>query len=283
MEFIAKLPANLPEIIENNGEEVKVWLSQVLEKYDGIVVTPETVRSAKEDKASLNKLRAALEERRKEVKRDYLAPYQRFEVQYKEILALIDKPITVIDSQIRALDEQEQQAKYDRLQEFFQGCCKRMENGEAIRFDSILNPKWRNKTQTEHALQKEIADAVVRIDGELNELRDFYADSPHYTAILNAYLQGYDKSCALAYAAALVQQEQRQRAAQQPVREPEQITAQVSEPVTDPTVQETPAPSPAAQKLYTGMFRVTGTKEQIIMLRDWMRRNHIQFESVKEK
>ena len=283
MEFIAKLPADLPEIIENNGEEVKAWLTEKMEHYSGIVVTPDTIHAAKDDKASLNEFRTALETRRKEVKRDYLAPYQRFEEKYKEILALIDAPIASIDSQIKALDEQEQQAKYDRLQEFFQGCCKRMENNEAIRFDSILNPKWRNKTLTEHALQKEIADAVARIDGELNELRDFYADSPHYTAILNAYLQGYDKSCALAYAAALVQQEQRQRAAQQPVREPEQITAQASEPVPDPPAQEAAAPSPAVQKRFTGMFRVTGTREQIVMLRDWMRHNNIQFEIVKEK
>ena len=283
MEFIAKLPANLPEIIENNGEEFKAWLTEKMEHYSGIVVTPDTILAAKDYKSALNKLRTALEERRKEVKRDYLAPYQRFEETYKALLALIDAPIVSIDNQIKALDEQEQQAKYDRLQEFFQGCCNRMENGEAIRFDSILNPKWRNKTQTEYALQKEIADAVVRIDGELNELREFYADSPHYTAILNAYLQGYDKSCALAYAAALVQQEQRQRAAQQPVREPEQITAQASEPLPDPPAQEAAAPSTAVQKRFTGMFRVTGTREQIVMLRDWMWHNNIQFEIVKEK
>ena len=79
MEFIAKIPDNLPEIIENNGEEVKAWLAEVMQKYDGLVVTPESIRSAKDDKAKLNKLRTALEERRKEVKRDYLAPYMAFE------------------------------------------------------------------------------------------------------------------------------------------------------------------------------------------------------------
>ena len=101
MEFIAKIPDNLPEIIENNGEEVKAWLREVMQKYEGLIVTPESIRSAKDDKAKLNKLRTALEERRKEVKRDYLAPYLAFEEQYKALLALIDAPIASIDTQIK--------------------------------------------------------------------------------------------------------------------------------------------------------------------------------------
>jgi len=82
----------------------------------------------------------------------------------------------------------------------------------------------------------------------------------------------------------LIQQEQRrqeaQRAAQPPVREPEPTPQPAYEPAPEPPVQE---PSAPAQHLLTGMFRVTGTKEQIIMLRDWMRHNKIQFEIVKEK
>ena len=59
----------LPQVIETNGEELKAWLSEKLTQYNDIVVTPETIKAAKDDKAKLTKLRTALEERRKEVKR----------------------------------------------------------------------------------------------------------------------------------------------------------------------------------------------------------------------
>lgn len=286
MEFIAKIPDNLPEIIENNGEEVKAWLGDVMQKYEGLVVTPESMRSAKEDKAKLNKLRTALEERRKEVKRDYLAPYQRFEEKYKELLALIDGPIGKIDTQIKALDEQEQQEKYNRLKGYFDNCMvSSLDVPIDVNFDRILNPKWKNKTMKEDALEKEIWDTLCRIKADVEELNSYYTGSPHYTAIMNTYVQGYDKACALAYAAALIQQEQRrqedQRAAKPPVREPEPTPPPAYEPTPEPPVQE--PVQPQNEPRITGVFRVTGTKQQIIALRDFMLANHIEFQIVKEK
>ena len=287
MEFkiITDLSA-LPQVIETNGEELKAWLTEKVQSYNSIVVTPETIKAAKDDKAKLTKLRTALEDRRKEVKRQCMAPYEDFEQKYKELLALIDEPIGKIDTQIKALDEQEQQEKYNRVKDYF-GCCmaSSMDVPIDVDFDRILNPKWRNKTMKADALEKEIYDTLCRICNEVQELNSYYANSPHYTAIMNTYVQGYDKACALAYAAALIQQEQRrqeaQRAAQQPVREPEPTPPPAYEPTPEPPVQE--PVQPQNEPRITGVFRVTGTKQQIIALRDFMRTNHIEFQIVKEK
>jgi hypothetical protein len=286
MEFkiITDLSA-LPQVIETNSEELKAWLTEKVKSYNALVVTPETIKAAKDDKAKLTKLRTALEDRRKEVKRQCMAPYEDFERKYKELLALIDAPIASIDTQIKALDEQEQQEKYNRVKEYF-GCCmaSSMDVPIDVDFDRILNPKWRNKTMKADALEKEIYDTLCRICNEVQELNSYYANSPHYTAIMNTYQQGYDKACALAYAAALIQQEQRkqaQKAAQQPVREPEPTPPPAYEPTPEPPVQE--PVQPQNEPRITGVFRVTGTKQQIIALRDFMRENQITFEIVKEK
>ena len=267
----------LPQVIETNGEELKAWLSEKLTQYNALVVTPETIKAAKDDKAKLSKLRTALEERRKEVKRQCMAPYEDFERKYKELLALIDEPIGKIDTQIKALDEQEQQEKYNRVKDYF-GCCmsSSLDVPIDVNFDRILNPKWKNKTIKADTLEKEIWDTLCRIKADVEELNSYYTGSPHYTAIMNTYVQGYDKACALAYAAALVQQEERRKAAQPPAREPEPTPPPAYEPTPEPPVQE-----PSA--LISGMFRVTGTKQQIIALRDFMRGNQITFEIVKEK
>ena len=52
------------------------------------------------------------------------------------------------------------------------------------------------------------------------------------------------------------------------------------------TGQEPPVQQPVQARnepRITGVFRVTGTKQQIIALRDFMRENQIKFEIVKEK
>lgn len=285
MEFIAKIPDNLPEIIENNGDEVKAWLGEVMQKYEGLVVTPESVKSAKEDKAKLNKLRTALEDRRKEVKRDYLAPYMKFEEEYKELLALIDAPIASIDTQIKALDEKEQKEKYRKIEQYFKEITKDL--GFTVVLDKIVDTKWKNKTNSIEKICNALFARVDDIRNDHAELEQYYADSPHFTAIMNCYMQGYDKACALAYAAALVQQEQRrqeaQRSAPPSVREPEPTPPPVYDATPEPPTEIPSEPSMNAQRLITGMFRVTGTRDQIVMLRDFMLHNNIKFENVKER
>ena len=278
----------LPQVIETNGEELKAWLSKKLTQYNALVVTPETIKAAKDDKEKLTKLRTALEERRKEVKRQCMAPYEDFERKYKELLVLIDEPIGKIDTQIKALDEQEQQEKYNRVKDYF-GCCmaSSLDVPIDVNFDRILNPKWKNKTIKADTLEKEIWDTLCRIKADVEELNSYYTGSPHYTAIMNTYMQGYDKACALAYAAALIQQEQRrqeaQRAVQQPVREPEPTPPPAYEPAPEPPVQEPSAPAQNVRTFSGALYLSNCTKEQLIGLRDYMRANRITFTFGKEK
>ena len=59
----------------DNFEELKAALKQELAVYKSIVYTPDAIKDAKKDKAELNKLRKAIEDRRKEIKNIILEPY----------------------------------------------------------------------------------------------------------------------------------------------------------------------------------------------------------------
>ncbi len=262
----------LPQIIETNAKELKEWLTDKMDHYNALVVTPDTIRAARDDKAALNKLRTALEERRKEVKRQCMAPYEAFEQKYKELLALIDAPIASIDTQVRAFEEQEQQEKYGKIRQYFEEITKELDF--RIDLDRILDPKWKNKTNSIEKICRKLFDDVERIRADRRELVEYYTDSPHYTAVMDCYMQGYDKACALAYAAALIQQEARARAEQDAAAVPDR-------PAPEPPVQN--PVQPQNEPKITGMFRVTGTRSQIIALRDFMRKNQITFEIVKER
>ena len=78
MEFVmGSSLESLPKTIDFNFEELKTQLAESLELYAGLVVTEDGIKAAKEDRARLNKLREALETKRKEVKRECMAPYDR--------------------------------------------------------------------------------------------------------------------------------------------------------------------------------------------------------------
>ena len=80
----------------DNFQELKTVLTAVLARYEGMVYTEDRLTDAKADKKELSRLRRDIDERRKEIKKAYLAPYQDFEAQVKELLAMVDAPLDEI-------------------------------------------------------------------------------------------------------------------------------------------------------------------------------------------
>ena len=60
--------AVIPKTIEFNFAEIKKELAGNLEKYQNMVVTEDAIKDAKADRAKLNKLKEAIEKKRKEIK-----------------------------------------------------------------------------------------------------------------------------------------------------------------------------------------------------------------------
>ena len=71
MQFVMNtdLSTALPKVIDFNYEELKAALDANLKRYNGIIVTEDGIKDAKEDKAKLNALKKAIEDKRKEVKK----------------------------------------------------------------------------------------------------------------------------------------------------------------------------------------------------------------------
>lgn len=91
--------------ITANFDEFKNQVSQELEKYKSKEFTEDTKKDAKKDLAELRKKKAAVNERRIEVKKEYMKPYDEFEAKVKELITLIDEPITLIDYKVKEFEE----------------------------------------------------------------------------------------------------------------------------------------------------------------------------------
>ena len=286
MELILKqTQVTIPQAIENI-QYLRKELKDQLDYYEGIIVTPDTMKSAKADKANLNKLKTAIDNQRKEVKKQVLGLYEPLETECKELLGMIDRPIEAIDKQLKAFDEQKKAEKYAALTEFFE----QISPPPFVKLEDVLNPKWANATVKLETLKSEMSGAVQAIVDDYAEIKKLYADSPMLTAIVQKFETMRDKGAALAYAAEIERKEQARREREaaekarleaeqtQPGPKPEPIPVQKSFTAqTDTVVKTVEQPEPVG----TVTFSVTGTKSQIIAVRDFMKQNGITFTVVR--
>ena len=101
-------------VIKWNKEELEAAVRHKIAAYQNVVYTEDNMKQAKADRAELNKLTKAIEERRKMVKKIINEPYEVFEAELKEILALIQEPVGIIDRQVKAFEDQQKEEKKKR-------------------------------------------------------------------------------------------------------------------------------------------------------------------------
>ena len=285
---------NLPQSIANL-EELKAELQPKLEKYNNLVVTADSIKEAKADKAILNKLRSTIDDQRKAIKKQYLEPYNVLETQCKEVIALIDAPIQAIDKQIKVFDEIEENEKYTELNEAFVN----LDPPEWIQFENILNPKWRNKTLKTDTLITEIKGAVKELVDGLNKITEMYAQEPYLLSITEFFKEHKDFSKAAVYAAQMrtayekEKQEKLKAEMLAAAAEQENTLLNASEQpatvtndntlVQDTEAQKTPieTATESIKKVYKGKFEVETTGEKLKALAAYMKENDIKYKVIK--
>ena len=72
---------NFLRVIKWNKEELEAAVRQKMANYENTVYTEDNIKQAKADRAELNKLTKAIEERRKMVKKIINEPYEIFEAE----------------------------------------------------------------------------------------------------------------------------------------------------------------------------------------------------------
>ena len=158
--------------IETNFEEIKVALAAGLEEYKGMVFTAESQPEAKRTVASLRKLKKAMNDRRIEIKKTFMAPYTNFEAQVKELDKLIDEPIDFISGQIEEFERRRVEAKKAMICEIYTGIMA--EHGTVMEYlplDRIYDSRWENSTTTQKVITEAITAHVEHVEKDLDTIR----------------------------------------------------------------------------------------------------------------
>lgn len=158
----------IPEKITFNYEELKQELSDKVRMYETLVYTDDQIKSAKADRADLNRLKKALNDERIRREKEYMQPFNAFKAQINEIIGIIDKPVALIDKQIKEYDEQQKQEKKHKIEEYF----STTEPPEWLTLPMIWDDRWLNASVSMKSIQEQINAKAKTISSDLTTLSD---------------------------------------------------------------------------------------------------------------
>lgn len=275
--------------IKWNNEELKTSIAKKMEDYKGLVFTEETIADGKKDRADLNKLRGAIDNERKRIKKMCMEPYDKFEKEVKEVLGLVDEQINAIDVQIKEVEQIKREEKRKAVQELFESIGFQ----KFVTLEMIWDEKWLNASVTLSKVENQMKETMYRIGeevGTISRLPEFNFEA------MEVYKKTLDLTQAIKKGQELADIQKRkeealarQKAEEERRKAEEAATGKESE-NPEEAADTHDAPKKAEENDYTRVvsepvmridFRVWGTKEQILALRDYMKQNNLKFGKVE--
>ena len=112
-----------PAAIKVDYEAVEKQLAAIVSQYTGYEVTPETYKADYDERTRLNKLKEALEKKRKEINAEISKPYKGFKKWYDETVKPLDEAIGNITAGLNAVDEHERVLRVDIVRAMLEDKC----------------------------------------------------------------------------------------------------------------------------------------------------------------
>lgn len=274
----------LPEKIEFNFEELKQELAEKAHDYETMVYTEDQIKEAKADRAKLNNLKKALNDERIRREKEYMAPFNVFKNQINEVIGIIDKPIGIIDQQVKEYDAKRKAEKEVKIRELFEA----KEKPEWLTLEQIFDSKWLNATTTEKKIEGEmdIQLGVIAKNIRILEELQFGFEA------LECYKRNLDMGAAVAEGQRLLDIQKRKEEAERIRKEQEEAAkqaelAKAQAEVSCETVKPEPEPEPEkpaevkedhieteVPRKWIG-FKAFLSKEEAKALGDYMREHNI--------
>lgn len=259
--------------IECNYEELKAELSQKLEEYKGRVYTEEQIKEAKVDRAKLNALATAIDSKRKEIKKKCLQPYEQFEAQIKDLLAIIKEPVALIDSQIKGYEEEKKQKKLEEVKALFEKLKDAAsEELEFVSFEQIFEDKFLNASISLKMVETVISNKFNSIKCNLKTIADLKEYSFEATEV---YKETLNLNEALEKAKYMVDIAEKKKAEEE--RKEQEKKEEVKE--ITPDMQDVKESATDVKREWTA-FEAYLSTEEAKMLAAWLKLNNIKIRRI---
>lgn len=158
--------------IEDNLDVVEASIRQKLAEYAQVVITQDSVQDGKDLLADIRKEKKSLDDERKAIKKAWMKPYDLFEARAKKIIDLYDEPVELINSQLKAYEEDRKVAKRKDIKKIYEFVSK--ENAEIadwLPLEKIYDTKWENATCKDKTIREAMEMAFSQIKVSISTIQ----------------------------------------------------------------------------------------------------------------
>lgn len=264
-----------PNRIDCNFDEAKAWLVEALKPYRGLVVTDNDIRGAKDIRANINRVKTAINDQKKTVKKMWSAPLEEFEANCKELIAICDEAAGNIDVQIKDYEARKKDEKMARIKAVLE--VEGSDISDYLKWERIYNPRWVNSTYKLEDAMQEVRDEIANTRRDLDTIINM--EPEFLPAVLDEYARTNDLRAAVAKEKALKARQESISSGKDPAI---QQKTEAGNPVAPATA---PAPQPPVQedwkKLYRIRLELHMTRKNMSDLKAFLQRNQIAYTQIK--
>lgn len=199
-------------IITTNFDDVKQALASQMEIYKSLDVTEENKTERKKDVATLRKMIKAVNDKRIEVKKECLKPYEDFEKRARELIDIISEPINLLDNQIKEYEDKQRQEKINTIKQIFTEVAGEL--AEYIALEQIYDSKWENVATSIKSIREDITAKFIEIHSAITAIKA--TGSEKVQEALDRYYNNLDLASAITF---INQYEQQKREIERRMRE----------------------------------------------------------------
>jgi hypothetical protein len=267
------------EII-NNFAAIKAQVDAKVRPYLGLIFGDNEIRDAKATVAELRKMRSAVEDKRKAIKKQWNEPYEQFEGEVRQITEIIDKPIAEIDSQIKDYEERRKLAKREECEAIVEsvvGSIKDQNEHDFVLVCGIVfDERWLNATTAASQVEKDVQAQIDKILSDSRTITEVCEGDELLTELLVEYQICKDLNVVLMKRKRMVEQREAAErllatrvAEQEAARVASQDEAGMEEPVEKAEIPAAPGTIPK-RRIRAG-FVLEGTADDLMVALGYVR------------
>lgn len=248
-------------IVRTNAKELLQAIEPQLKKFD-YVVTDDTLKDAKTDRASLNNLVKTIQSERKKIEDEVFGEWKKEKADIMALEKRLSASAEKLDAGIKQLEEKDKELKKKQIEEFWYTLTKKYP------FELVFEKKMLNKTVTVKQIEDHLKKVLAKaIEGE--HMMETFLPQDKFQAeqIKDVYYRTMDLAQAKAKADELARISQAVKTAEQ-LQPSHQQTFQeqpkAEEPVQEETKKAVTSSSPSG--IYGATFAVEGTYDDMANL-----------------
>lgn len=265
---IAKIE-ELPKIIIQ-VKEIGKYIDEATKDLDKLVCNEETKQVVKMKRAEINNFTKVLEEKRKEIKKQILTPYENFEEIYnKECKEKLINASELLGNKISEIETKQKEEKEQELREFFK------QYQETYHLENVVSFEDMELNITLSASMKSLKEEIVCFCERINKDIQVINSEENKEELMLEYLNnGFD------YQGAKLTLYNRKRKIQELIEKQKEIdNLVVEEELVADNIELNGMPKEiiSDEEVLEATFTVKATKEQLQELKRWLEEREIEY------